>query len=61
MLEAATEQPLILIPGVEISVSWNSSTVHIVGLNIDIENAKLQNGLANIRQYRQQRHGLPLW
>ncbi|WP_300494985.1 PHP domain-containing protein [uncultured Methylophaga sp.] len=54
-LEAATEQPLILIPGVEISVSWNSSTVHIVGLNIDIENAKLQNGLANIRQYRQQR------
>ncbi|WP_292758986.1 PHP domain-containing protein, partial [Methylophaga sp. UBA2689] len=54
-LEAAADQPLTLVPGVEISVSWNSSTVHIVGLNIDIENAKLQNGLANIRQYRQQR------
>ena len=54
-LLAAAEKPITIVPGVEISVSWNSSTVHIVGLNIDIENANLQNGLAEIRDYRQQR------
>jgi len=54
-LRAAEEQPLTLIPGVEISVSWYSSTIHIIGLNIDIDNAKLQTGLAKIRDYRQQR------
>ena len=28
-------QDVVLIPGVEISVSWNGATVHIVGLQID--------------------------
>jgi predicted metal-dependent phosphoesterase TrpH len=54
-LQAAEGQPITLIPGVEISVTWYSSTVHIVGLNIDIDNPKLQSGLADIRDYRQQR------
>ena len=54
-LKAAEGQPITLIPGVEISVTWYSSTVHIVGLNIDIDNPKLQSGLADIRDYRQQR------
>jgi hypothetical protein len=44
-----------LIPGVEISVSWHGATVHIVGLNLDIENTVLQKGLSDLRQYRQTR------
>lgn len=54
-VRAAKSLPLMLISGVEISVSWYSSTVHIIGLNIDIENTTLQTGLANIRNYRQLR------
>jgi len=52
---AAAGSPLTLIPGVEISVSWYGSTIHIVGLNIDITNTELQSGLATLREYRQQR------
>lgn len=44
-----------LIPGVEISVSWQGATVHIVGLNLDITNAELQQGLADLRDYRKTR------
>jgi predicted metal-dependent phosphoesterase TrpH len=43
------------IPGVEISVTWESSTVHIVGLRIDANNPVLLKGLAEIQQGRQQR------
>ena len=50
--QAAKGSQLILIPGVEISVSWGNTTVHIVGLNIDIGNEQLQNGLKEIRAYR---------
>lgn len=41
-----------LINGVEISVTWNSKTVHIVGLGIDVDNDTLQDGLVRIRQER---------
>lgn len=40
------------VPGVEISVSWNGHTVHIVGLNVDPEHLALQAGLARLRQFR---------
>ena len=43
------------IPGVEISVTWQAHTVHIVGLGIDYENDILLNGLAKIRQGRTSR------
>lgn len=43
------------IPGVEISVTWSRRTIHIVGLQIDIKNTKLIQGLASIRQSRQRR------
>ena len=33
--QVAKELGLQLVPGVEISVSWNGVTIHIVGLNID--------------------------
>jgi len=51
----ADKAGIALIPGVEISVSWHGATVHIVGLNLDIDNAELQQGLSELRQYRQMR------
>ena len=53
--QAAAARGITLIPGVEISTTWRNSTVHIVGLNIDVENNELQGGLAMLREYRQQR------
>jgi predicted metal-dependent phosphoesterase TrpH len=43
---------LCLIPGVEISVSWESLTVHILGLNIDPRCLTLQDGLSGLRSFR---------
>ncbi|HEY9279937.1 MAG TPA: 3',5'-nucleoside bisphosphate phosphatase [Eoetvoesiella sp.] len=40
------------IPGVEISVTWANQTVHILGLNIDPDNAALRAGLAVVRAGR---------
>jgi 3',5'-nucleoside bisphosphate phosphatase len=50
--KAAEGTTLQLIAGVELSVSWGSRTVHIVGLNIDINNERLQEGLSELREYR---------
>jgi 3',5'-nucleoside bisphosphate phosphatase len=50
--KAAQGSALKLIAGVELSVSWGSRTVHIVGLNIDINNEPLQEGLSELREYR---------
>ena len=46
---AAQCRGLNLIDGVEISVTWQSQTIHIVGLGIDPANAALQAGLAATR------------
>ncbi|MCG8429003.1 MAG: PHP domain-containing protein [Chromatiales bacterium] len=51
-LTAAENRPLELIPGIEISVTWNSQVVHIVGLGVDIQCQTLQEGLAPLRQFR---------
>jgi len=53
--KVAEVEGLALIPGVEVSVSWRGATVHIVGLNLDIENAELQQGLSELRDYRKTR------
>lgn len=50
--QAAQGSNLRLISGVEISVTWGGTTIHIVGLNIDIENQILQQGLSDMRHYR---------
>ena len=50
--QAAKKSDLTLIAGVEISVTWSGATVHIIGLNIDIEHPALQQGLQNLRAYR---------
>jgi predicted metal-dependent phosphoesterase TrpH len=52
---AALESGLRLIPGVEISVTWDRITVHIVGLGIDPHNPALQAGLGTVRAGRVER------
>ncbi|MEW5756696.1 MAG: PHP domain-containing protein [Pseudomonadota bacterium] len=49
---AAVGSPLVLIKGIEISVTWNYHTVHIVGLNIDPGHGALQQGLARLIEFR---------
>ena len=51
----AAELGLRFIDGVEVSVSWGGITIHIVGLNIDPGNVRLQQGLHAIRQGRTER------
>jgi hypothetical protein len=46
-----------LVPGVEISVSWRSQTVHVLGLGIDPDCRVLQDGLAELRAFRDWRAG----
>jgi len=41
-----------LVPGVEISVSWQSQTIHILGLNVDPGCEPLQTGLEALREFR---------
>jgi len=43
------------VDGVEISVSWQESTLHVVGLRIDPDNARLRTGLEWVRSTRIQR------
>lgn len=43
---------LTLISGVEISVTWDSSLVHIIGLNINQTNTNLIENLNNLRSRR---------
>ena len=49
---AAAEVGLTLIPGVEVSVTWGSQTLHIVGLGVDRHVLTLQNGLKTLREFR---------
>ncbi len=50
--EAAEGIGMTLVPGVEISVSWNGQTVHVLGLDVDPAAARLQKGLARLCDYR---------
>ena len=49
---AAADVGLTLIPGVEVSVTWGSQTLHVVGLGVDRHEASLQNGLKTLREFR---------
>jgi predicted metal-dependent phosphoesterase TrpH len=53
--QAATQHGIKLINGVEISVTWKKRTLHIVGLNVDPDDAALQSGLAAVRSGRLER------
>lgn len=52
---AAQQLGMRLINGVEISVTWRSRTIHIVGLNFTYPNPALSDKLAEIRSGRLQR------
>ncbi|MGH1361783.1 MAG: 3',5'-nucleoside bisphosphate phosphatase [Burkholderiaceae bacterium] len=53
--QVASELGVTFIPGVEISVTWGHTTIHIVGLRIDPGTALLRDGLAAIRAGRDAR------
>ncbi|MEA2080847.1 MAG: PHP domain-containing protein [Pseudomonadota bacterium] len=44
-----------LIPGVEISVTWQAMTIHILGLNVDPHNQTLSDGLQDLQKLRRWR------
>lgn len=44
-----------LVNGVEVSISWDGTTIHVVGLNVDPDNPRLQQGLEAIRSGRAER------
>jgi len=50
--QTAADLGLEFVPGVEISVSWQHGTVHIVGLGIAPDNELLCEGLAGLREFR---------
>lgn len=52
---AAAECALPFVEGVEVSVTWGSTTVHVVGLGIDASNHELRDGLAYVRSGRTRR------
>jgi len=47
--QAAGEAGIDLVAGTELSVSWEDLTVHVVGLNVDPDDAPLAEGIASIR------------
>ncbi|MGH8372597.1 MAG: PHP domain-containing protein [Gammaproteobacteria bacterium] len=49
---AAANHAMRFIPGVEISVSWQNQTLHVVGLDIDANTDALQQGLAHLQGLR---------
>ncbi len=66
---AAASLGVTLIPGAELSVTWNGRTIHIVGLGLDQDSAPLNAGLARLLAYhdwraeeigrRLDKHGIP--
>ncbi|KOR32713.1 phosphoesterase [Achromatium sp. WMS3] len=48
----ADEIGINLVPGVEISVTWNNKTIHIVGLHVNYESQILQDNLNKLRETR---------
>ena len=52
---AAAERSLAFVPGVEVSVTWGTTTVHVIGLGVDMEDATLRDRLAHVRSGRTRR------
>jgi predicted metal-dependent phosphoesterase TrpH len=52
---AARRAGIVLVPGVEVSVTWSHKVLHIVGLRIDPDYPPLAAGLARIRAEREGR------
>lgn len=52
---AAQQCGIHLIKGVEISVTWEKQTIHVLGLNINDKHEDLLSGLQRLRDFRQTR------
>lgn len=52
---AAAECGLGFVDGVEVSVTWRGSTLHVVGLQVDPQDRALQAGLEHVRSGRVRR------
>ncbi|WP_353214686.1 PHP domain-containing protein [Salinisphaera hydrothermalis] len=52
---AAATHDIDLIPGAEISVTWQRRTLHVVGLGLDIDHPVLMDGLARHQDERETR------
>ncbi len=50
--DAARTVGIAFVPGVEISVSWGDTTVHVVGLGLDADDEQLNAGLDALRAGR---------
>ncbi len=53
--QTAQAQGIRFINGIELSVTWNKRTVHIVGLNFDPDYGPLQTGIAALQDFRERR------
>ncbi|KOR29703.1 phosphoesterase [Achromatium sp. WMS1] len=56
----ADQHDIIFVPGVEISVTWHNTTIHVVGLHVNHTSQTLQNylnGLHGFRRWRAQEIG----
>jgi len=49
---AAHSAGIRLVPGVEISVTWEKKTLHVVGLDINADHGALQAGLSQLQRVR---------
>lgn len=52
---AAAGTALRLVNGVEISVSWEHKTLHVVGLDVKVDDPMLASGLARLQKVREAR------
>ncbi|WP_343074974.1 PHP domain-containing protein [sulfur-oxidizing endosymbiont of Gigantopelta aegis] len=53
--QSADELGIRFINGIELSVTWDKRTVHIVGLNIDPEYVPLKAGIQGLQDFRETR------
>jgi len=53
--EAAQEAGIVVVPGSELSVTWEGETIHVLGLGIDPRDSPLATGLSGIRSGRDER------
>ncbi|MCK5649605.1 MAG: PHP domain-containing protein [Gammaproteobacteria bacterium] len=53
--QSAIDAGIRFINGIELSVTWNKRTVHIVGLNFDPDYAPLKAGIQSLQDFRQSR------
>ncbi len=53
--KAAQAADMQFVNGIELSVSWNKRTIHIVGLNFQPDYEPLQRGIAGLQDFRERR------